>query len=348
MASSADAERGGEEGDGAAISVVEWQGWGTSSPVTATVMEVIKDIKALARDSDAPMTFGGLGGKLKGTFKDQEDKKHRSVYESICDSENKMQFFSARQIACRLLGNRGHLCRKCWLAMEDCMCSRLVKCSLWCSIKFWLYMHPKDFLRQNNTGKLLWQIFGIQSAALCLFGIREHEDIMWSAFRDSGKGMVWFVYPNQNSSPMSVEDLFSSGPFTGLESQKMDLGEKPLNFVLIDGTWSNSSAMHRRLKERWALTWGEEHLPCISLSTLGASVMHKLRPQPSWDRTCTAAAAAGILWELHLVPRLSIYGLDKQAEAVENALDVLLDALVQRRLRKGRSITRKERHNNCI
>ncbi|XP_064952611.1 uncharacterized protein LOC135607128 isoform X2 [Musa acuminata AAA Group] len=301
MASSADAERGGEEGDGAAISVVEWQGWGTSSPVTATVMEVIKDIKALARDSDAPMTFGGLGGKLK-----------------------------------------------CWLAMEDCMCSRLVKCSLWCSIKFWLYMHPKDFLRQNNTGKLLWQIFGIQSAALCLFGIREHEDIMWSAFRDSGKGMVWFVYPNQNSSPMSVEDLFSSGPFTGLESQKMDLGEKPLNFVLIDGTWSNSSAMHRRLKERWALTWGEEHLPCISLSTLGASVMHKLRPQPSWDRTCTAAAAAGILWELHLVPRLSIYGLDKQAEAVENALDVLLDALVQRRLRKGRSITRKERHNNCI
>lgn len=65
MASSADAERGGEEGDGAAISVVEWQGWGTSSPVTATVMEVIKDIKALARDSDAPMTFGGLGGKLK-------------------------------------------------------------------------------------------------------------------------------------------------------------------------------------------------------------------------------------------------------------------------------------------
>ncbi|URD86397.1 DTW domain [Musa troglodytarum] len=317
MASSADAERGGKEGDGAAISVVEWQGWGTSSPVTATVLEVIEDIKALARDSDAPMTFGGLGGKLKGTFKDQEDKKHRSVYESICDSENKMQFFSARQIACRLLGNRGHLCQK-------------------------------DFLRQNNTGKLLWQIFGIQSAALCLFGICEHEDIMWSAFRDSGKGMVWFLYPNQNSSPMSVEDLFSSGPFTGLESQKMDLGEKPLNFVLIDGTWSNSSAMHRRLKERWALTWGEEHLPCISLSTLGASVMHKLRPQPSWDRTCTAAAAAGILWELHLVRRLSMYGLEKQAEAVENALDVLLDALVQRRLRKGRSITRKERHNNCI
>lgn len=31
---------------------------GTSSPVTETVMEVIEDMKALARDSDAAMTFG--------------------------------------------------------------------------------------------------------------------------------------------------------------------------------------------------------------------------------------------------------------------------------------------------
>jgi len=47
-------------------------------------------------------------------------------------------------------------------------------------------MHPKDFLRQNNTGKLLWQVFGVQAAQLCLFGIQEHEDIMWDAFHRSG------------------------------------------------------------------------------------------------------------------------------------------------------------------
>jgi hypothetical protein len=95
--------------------------------------------------------------------------------------------------------------------MEDCMCARLVPCNLWRGVKFWLYMHPKvggigevstaffcilrlckhfsflqDFLRQNNTGKLLWQVFGIQAAQLCLFGIQEHEDIMWDAFQHSG------------------------------------------------------------------------------------------------------------------------------------------------------------------
>lgn len=73
------------------------------------------------------------------------------------------------------------------------------------------------------------------------------------------------------------------------------------------------------------------------------------RPQPAWDRTCTAAAAAGLLWELSSRPELIAFGLEKQAEAVECSLDNLLDALTARRLRLGRSITRKQRHSrNCI
>ncbi|MCH84064.1 hypothetical protein A2U01_0004894, partial [Trifolium medium] len=80
--------------------------------------------------------------------------------------------------------------------------------------------------------------------------------------------------------------------------------------------------------------WGDEDLSCISLNP-GTSAMHKLRPQPSWDRTCTAAAAAGLLSELQLLPRFSSIGLDKQSEAVEHALTVLLDALTKRRLRMG-------------
>jgi len=72
----------------------------------------------------------------------------------------------------------------------------------------------------------------------------------------------------------------------------------------------------------------------------------KGRPQPSWDRTCTAAAAAGLLSELQLLPQFSSIELDKQEEAVEHALTVLLDALTKRRVRMGRSITRKVRQTN--
>ncbi|KAK9131770.1 hypothetical protein Scep_011298 [Stephania cephalantha] len=336
-------------GEEAVIGVEEWQGWGTSSAVPAMVMEVVQNLKGLEEDMNAQMSFGGLGGKLKGNFKVQEDKKHRATYKALADSEEKLQFFSARQIACRLLGSRGYLCQKCWLAKEDCMCSKVVPSMLWNGIRFWVYMHPKDFLRQNNTGKVLWQIFGVQAATLCLYGIHDHEEIMWDAFKLAGKCKVWCLYPNKNAPSKTVMDIVSCESTGDLDlDQQMTNGERPLHFILLDGTWNNSAAMFRRLKEQAKLVWGEEGLPCISLAMLGASPMHRLRPQPSWDRTCTAAAAVGLLAELHQLPEFSSFGLEEQAEAVEDGLETLLHALTARRLRMGRSITRKERHINNI
>ncbi|KAL5730319.1 hypothetical protein ACHQM5_003155 [Ranunculus cassubicifolius] len=332
------------------IILQEWQGWGTTSQVPSMVREVIEDLKSMEKDLNHQMDFGGLGGKLQGNFKVQEDKKHRAKYQALHNSEEKLQFFSARQIACRLLGSKGYLCQKCWLALEDCMCSKITPSSLWNGIRFWLYMHPKDFLRQNNTGKVLWQTFGVQAAMLCIYGISEHEEIMWNAFKRAGKNKVWCLYPNKNAVTKSVQDIIlnpqGSDNTCQLETNRVD---EPINFILIDGTWSNSAAMVRRLKERAQLTWGtEEDLPCISLSALGASSMHRLRPQPSWDRTCTAAAAIGLLLELHQLSELSSHGLDTQAELLEHALDVLLDALTTRRVRKGRSITRAEKHRGDV
>ncbi|KAH6775364.1 DTW domain-containing protein [Perilla frutescens var. hirtella] len=327
-----------------AVSLEEWQGWGTISPVPAMVNQVIDDLKLLEKDLNAPMTFGGRGA-LKGNFKVEEDKKHRARYASLSGSEEKIQFFSARQIACRLLGSRGYLCQKCWLPREDCICSKVTACPLWHRLRIWLYMHPKDFLRQNNTGKLLWQVFGVQAARLCLFGIAEHEEMMWNQLNRAGRNKVWCLYPNKNAVTESVKDIV--GCSMNLESQAGLANEDDtMHFIFIDGTWSNSAAMFRRLQARAESEWGQEPR-CISLNT-GVSLMHKLRPQPSWDRTCTAAAAIGLLYELTLLPEFSSFGLDKQAEAIDNALEVLFEALIARRLRRGRSISRKERHNRDI
>ncbi|KAM5578128.1 hypothetical protein ABKV19_008447 [Rosa sericea] len=330
----------------ASITLQEWQGWGTTSPVPALVTKIVQDLKVLEKDIDAQMSFGGSGGKLQGDFKVQEDRKHRKTYKALGDSEQKIQFFSARQIACRLLGSRGYLCQKCWLPLEDCMCSRVVQCPLWPRMRFWLYMHPKDFLRQNNTGKLLWQVFGTEAATLCLFGIAEQEEIMWDAFKLAGKSNVWCLYPNKNAVLTSVQDVFGQESSADLEGPYTKINEdRTLNFILIDGTWNNSVAIFRRLKDQAKLVWGGEDFPCISLAT-GASAMHKLRPQPSLDRTCTAAAAIGLLSELHVIPEFRSHGFDKQAEVVEDALVVLLEALTNRRLRMGRSISRKVRHTS--
>ncbi|KAF5481280.1 hypothetical protein F2P56_001947, partial [Juglans regia] len=47
------------------ISLQEWQGWGTTSPVPAMVTKIVEELKALETDIDAPMSFGGSGGKLQ-------------------------------------------------------------------------------------------------------------------------------------------------------------------------------------------------------------------------------------------------------------------------------------------
>lgn len=76
----------------------------------------------------------------QGDLKVQEDKKHRAKYQALGDSEEKLQFFSARQIACRLLGSRGYLCQKvCVLLVYIYMITCLSVHSI-----FPLYsLHPK-------------------------------------------------------------------------------------------------------------------------------------------------------------------------------------------------------------
>lgn len=49
---------------------------------------------------------------FQGNFGHQEDKKHRATYKALPDSEAKLKFYSARQIACRVLGSKGYLCQK--------------------------------------------------------------------------------------------------------------------------------------------------------------------------------------------------------------------------------------------
>lgn len=56
---------GGGGGGGGEVSLMEWQGWGTSSPVPAMVTEVIRELRALELETDSSMRFGGLGGKLQ-------------------------------------------------------------------------------------------------------------------------------------------------------------------------------------------------------------------------------------------------------------------------------------------
>ncbi|KAE9457636.1 hypothetical protein C3L33_10456, partial [Rhododendron williamsianum] len=147
--------------------------------------------------------------------------------------------------------------------------------------------------------------------------------------------------------PLGQQPVYISSCILGFDPINITIAVNPFmsvgNILVTKKMEIKSSKLNQ---DKANEVWGED-LRCISLAT-GASAMHKLRPQPSWDRTCTAAAAVGLLDELHSLQELSSLGFDKQAEALEDALGALLDALTARRLRMGRSITRRERHNRDI
>ncbi|CAI5536550.1 unnamed protein product [Closterium sp. Naga37s-1] len=328
---------------------------------------------------------------------------------------------------------------RCWVRHTPFSHSTILHC-------FLLSRHPpllpcsQDFLRRNNTGKLLWQVLGGESARLCVFGINAHEERMWDELKQAGAGgekesarlCVFGINSHEECMLAELQRAgecdglmqgFGGGPWNrpllpglrcvayvvlasfrvasaveagevggggeggrmGLERRLSVLGgtwsnskamtaqlkgcaggllhfilidgtwsnskamtarlkvrgicgavEKGcagglLHFILIDGTWSNSKAMTARLKEAAHRAWDGRDLPFLSLQPPQPSVMHGLRPQPAEDKTCTAAAASSLLRELSEREEMDKEQLSKAADAIDNALLCLLDALTDRR-----------------
>ncbi|KAL2610873.1 hypothetical protein R1flu_022565 [Riccia fluitans] len=315
-----------------------WQLFCKQHPLPPRVRRNMEKIKDLEEEFGEELKFGGPRGSLKGRPGAEEDHRHREFYGSLYDSESKLQEFSARQVACRLIGSKGYLCSTCWLPERDCMCECFDKGELWPGICVWVYMHPKDFLRKNNTGKLLWEVFGHKAARLTLYGIPEQEEIMWNAFKEAGREKVWCIYPHPPE--CEVSDVII--PQDVLSSQENDKREDAhrIHFILIDGTWSNSKAMINRLRERATSLWEGRSIPCVALSPTDVSPMHNLRPQPSTERTCTAGAAAQLLRVLSMRAELAGFGLEQSADILDESLATLQEALVSRRRRVGRNTQR--------
>ncbi|KAG6552102.1 hypothetical protein Mapa_006411 [Marchantia paleacea] len=315
-----------------------WQLFCKQQALPALVRMNMEKIKDLEVEFGEELKFGGPRGSLKGRPGAEEDHRHREFYETLTDSESKLQNFTARQVACRVIGSKGYLCDTCWLPERDCMCDTFDKGRLWSGICIWLYMHPKDFLRKNNTGKLLWQVFGDKAARLTVCGISDHEEVMWNAFKEAGRDRVWCIYPHPPE--CQVPDVLIPEDVTYRQEDSKAGDAHRIHFVLIDGTWSNSKAMISRLKERASTLWEGRSMPCVALSPTNVSAMHNLRPQPSTARTCTAGAAAQLLRELGMRKELAGLGLDQSADILDDSLTCLQDALVSRRKRVGRTTQR--------
>ncbi|XP_024516435.1 uncharacterized protein LOC112341120 isoform X3 [Selaginella moellendorffii] len=199
-----------------------------------------------------------------------------------------------------------------------------------------------DFLRKNNTGKLLWQTFGFEAVKLCIFGVEQQENAMWSALQQAGHENVWCVYPGRDETGYRVDEIPIADVFVEEASKRSEEEAAcALHFILMDGTWTNSKAMLSRINIRANRAWNDA-VPCVTLEPLLPSAMHALRPQPSTEKTCTAAAASQLLRELSSRREMALVGaqLEESARVIDKSITCLFDSLACRRKRGGKPLCR--------
>lgn len=102
-----------------------------------------------------------------------EDKKHRAVYQTLADSDKKLQYFSARQIACRLLGSRGYLCQK---VMWQC---QLVYAHL---VNHFFLQRSYTMQQSGLNGLFNWSLFLLLTFMCPFFALLHFPQFAWSAY----------------------------------------------------------------------------------------------------------------------------------------------------------------------
>lgn len=205
----------------------------------------------------------------------------RGVRKRVLDCESyleRQEIVAAVTVITRRLAKRRSICEKCLYLTDRCICEQVTRFKS--KHQLWLYQHPGEFARGNNSGHLLCLMGG---AKRVFTGIREevgHMENVLTRERDSSV----VLFPTESALTLKQYQ----------EWRRREWGEKvldkPLNIVLLDGTSGQAKSMENRFLQ---------FIPRLKLNaSLLESWLTPIRPQTTSGRVCTAQAAAIILKEL--------------------------------------------------
>jgi len=173
-------------------------------------------------------------------------------------------------------------CEQCQLGQAVCICAYTPSGSSNCD--FILLMHRDEVFKPTNTGRLIASIFNKQTYAFCWDRI-EPDPALITLLNDPERNCyILFPKPDneQPDEPLSrFTSVLPSNPIQNSVSH-----QKKLTFILLDGTWRQSSRMIRL--SRWL-----DSTRCYSLpDTLNAMGKYAVRKAPQNNQLATAQAAA--------------------------------------------------------
>jgi hypothetical protein len=162
-------------------------------------------------------------------------------------------------------------CAQCQLAAYACICAWQPQ--LESRSEFILLLHRIEVFKPTNTGRLIADIFPVQTHAFC-WSRTEPEQQLLDLLRDENR-QCFIVFPADTpEAKAKPRAVFTEIPVT----QKIN------TFILLDATWKQSGRMFHL--SRWLDT-----IPCVSLP-VGNLRGYAVRKSHQDDYFSTAEAAA--------------------------------------------------------
>jgi DTW domain-containing protein len=162
-------------------------------------------------------------------------------------------------------------CKTCQLADYACICAWKPEAQLGCD--FVLLLHRIEVFKPTNTGRLLADIFPHQTHAFCWD--RTAPDAQLIKLLQDENRQCFIVFPADTvQAKEKMRPVF----------EKIPANNKLTTFILLDGTWKQSSRMFH-------LSHWLENIPCVSLPE-GSLRRYAVRKSHQEGYLSTAEAAA--------------------------------------------------------
>ena len=176
---------------------------------------------------------------------------------------------STREFAAR--GKSVVRCERCQLAVYACICEWTPR--LESNAEFVLLLHRLETFKPTNTGRLIADVIPERTHVFCWSRTKPEQRLLDLLEDESRQCLLVFPVdtPEAKAKPRGV-------------FHQIPMGDKVPTFILLDGTWKQSSRMFHL--SRWL-----ERVPCVVLPE-GALRGYAVRKSHQDDYFSTAEAAA--------------------------------------------------------
>lgn len=175
-------------------------------------------------------------------------------------------------------------CPQCMLATFACMCPwQLVSKS---NVRFTIIIHRNELFKTTNTGRLIAELFPHSTGAY-LWSRTEPDSELLSLINDK-QTHIALLFPESNKATNDSTQAKLYEPSNHIKHRTKLSTKKPVNILLLDGTWKQAARMAN-------LSPWLQHLPRLQIETTPSLPASSYIRKAQHDHQVSSAQAAAMV-----------------------------------------------------